>query len=179
MGALQLPGYINSFRAEAPKLARDAADSVYLSKEFTGVWSSESGLVDEASAPDGIDPSVEGEPVKLALRTYDGEAVGEIVTEGLRQFHIYSRLEVEGRLRGDRLEGQVWDIVGGHKVVLATFVVEKAARETADLQLRTIAQRAPYLPKLSYLYRQEDPIGDEEGEFNARYLEVMQKAATR
>lgn len=178
-GALQFPAVINSFRSEAPKLARDAADEIYVSKAFTGVWSSESGAVDEASSPEGLDPSVEGEPVKLALRTYDGAAQGEIISEGLRQYHIFSRLEVEGQLRDGRIEGQVWDIVDGHRITLATFVVEKTKRHAADLQFRVTSQRAPYFPKLSYLYRQSAPIGDEEGEINARYFEIMRKVAAR
>lgn len=178
LGTLQLPGLINSFHSEAPKLASNTADGIYLSRAFTGVWSSESGAVDEASATNGIDPLLEGEPVKIALRTFGGEATGEIISEGLRQHHIFSRLEVEGQLRAGKIEGQVWDVIGGRKTVLATFVVEKIAHQTAELQLRVSRQHRPYLPTLSYLYRQEVPVGDEEGEFNARYFEIIRKAAS-
>lgn len=154
LGLLELPAKINSFIDEAPKAKASVVDWLLLDQNFTGMWtSSVEGWVD-ATAQELDDASASAGPVSLRLRVYNGQAEGEIESEGLREISVYSAILLEGSKRDGGIDLIAYDYVGGQKTAIAQMRLTLGDDgERLPLHLKTVRQGGPFLPEQVNLYR--------------------------
>jgi hypothetical protein len=154
LGVLELPAKINSFSTQLPKSIEIVSDWLYLDKSFSGNWTSEGNIDADSELTNS-----EGAPVSMQVRVYNGEVTGEIVSEGLKDHYIYSRIFIRGKKSGAKLQVEMFDYIAGKPTRLAVMEIEHPPKNVNDvISMKLVDQFGTFLPKEARLYRTADEL---------------------
>lgn len=153
--SLALPKHANELFDEGPKLAHRISDWWNINTKLSGKWTTSE--------------------VAFDIKTYAGSVTGEIVSEGLKENYVFSRIEVVGKSHGSNARLTVFDYIEGRKVGLAEIQLSHVVIDGKEcLKAKVVTQAAKYFPSEFTLARASREISG--GEWNQRQRERLLEA---
>jgi len=100
---------------------------------------------------------LDGAPIAIELRVYDGLVDGYIITGGLGDHWLQNQALVKGRLIDGRIEGYVYDFHDGKEEQMALIEISHSVGEQGEaLYIKTLEQPMQFLPDEGRVYRIEE-----------------------
>ncbi|WP_176590133.1 hypothetical protein [Sphingobium sp. EM0848] len=117
-------------------------------------------------------------PLNMEIEFSRGSISGEILSGGLARHHPWPAAMMEGTVSGSTADVDVWDTIGGEKVIIARLRFQREADDGLSFQVLKQSQR--YFPDTAALTRSDPKEFKKLPRLNDELLErVTTKAKAR